>query len=157
MAKHEMVVAHIEKLLEKITGDGHIAADDEGDWHFDFETSQVLVRVMPGDDPYVLVYAGAAMNVQVSPDLYEFLNGVNSQLRMARSYWQEGTVFVEMETLGNTIDQDELAALIETMGQAADAFGPKIVELFGGKTPHEPTSNDVQSTAAETPGSGGYL
>ena len=137
MAKREMVVAHVEKLLERITGNEKLNASADGEWPFTYETSNVIVRVMQGDDPLVFIFGAAALEVPDVPDVYKHLNDVNAKLRFARCYWQEGTVYIETELIGDTVDYEELGTFMNNVGSACDSFGPEIAASFGGHTHHE--------------------
>lgn len=119
--KLEALQAHVEKLLERITGINELSVDEDGNWlHFPFKRSVLYVRCIDHDRPRVFVYGLAAVDVPKSAELFLSLNEVNSQLRYTRSYWADGTVYIEMEHLGETLDREELESLFYSVGHAAD-------------------------------------
>lgn len=156
--KLEALHAHVEKLLERITGITELSTDDEGNWlNFPFKRSVVYVRCVDHDAPRVFVFGVAAVDVPKSAELFLTLNEINSQLRYSRCYWGDGSVYVEMEHLGETLDFEELENLFYAIGRTADHFGPLIVEEHGGHTPLDGESGSKADPPAAEKGTGLYL
>jgi hypothetical protein len=156
MAKREMVEAHVEKLLERITGSDDLKRDDEGDWPFGLNRGVMYVGVRGDHDPHVQVWGVAAVEVPEGPDLYKSLNETNNVVKFSRALYRSGEVLIATELVGESLDLEELQVAIDRIASGADHFGPKIVEACGGRTlkQEQPTSTDDRETP---PAVGQYL
>lgn len=161
--KLEALHAHAERLIRRATGVPELLTDDDGNWlGFPFGRSLVFVRALDHEEPYLLVYGVAANEVEPSAELYEFLNETNSRLRYCRAYLLKGTIYVEIELLGESLDYEEFDNAMTRVGRAASYFGVQAVERFGGATPLDDGDSSAESvsvppTAAGSHGTGGYL
>jgi hypothetical protein len=135
MAKREMVEAHVEKLLKRITGKDDLSRDSDGDWPFALNRAFMYVRVSGDTGPTVRVVGVAAHSVAEGPELFAQLNEINNTIEFSRAFWQDGTVFVTTELVGESLDIEELDTALQRVSSGADFFGPKVVEKCGGETP----------------------
>lgn len=128
-----MVTSHVETLIERVTSSDKAQPDQDGDYPVRFRDALYYVRVAGTDTrPIVRVFSVAVADIQPSPGLYEMINEINSQIGFCRCFWVAGQVLVESEHLGMTINTADFYELAESVGVAADHFGPKIAERFGG-------------------------
>ena len=136
MSKTDMVRAYTEILLKQVIGADTIEPDHDGDYPVRYQSALYYVRIDPGrrDDPVVQVFAVAVDKVKPAPPLYEALNEINTQLRFARTFWVGGQVLIEAEMPGMSLSPDNFASACRTVASAADYFGPRLAEGFGGKT-----------------------
>ena len=157
MSKTEMVRAYAESLLEQFVSTDKVKPDNDGDYPVRYQSALYYVRIDPGrrDDPVVQVFAVAVDKVEPGPSLYEALNDINTQLRFARAFWVRGQVLIEAEMPGMSLSPDGFAGACQTVASAADHFGPRLAEQFGGKTAFE-DDKDAGYQVSEV-GSGGYL
>jgi hypothetical protein len=156
MAKKEMVEAHVEKLLKRITGNDDLKRDADGDWPFDLNRAFMYVRVSGDTGPTVRVVGVAAHSVPEGPDVFGQLNEINNSIEFSRAFWQNGTVFVTTELVGESLDIEELQMALNRVASGADYFGPKVVEMCGGETP-TPESPPPSNISEPVVGSSGYL
>jgi hypothetical protein len=139
--KLEALNAHVERLLKRATGIDELKTDDKGEWlGFPFGRIIEFVRVVDFEQPRAFIYGVIVQNLQASPELYEYLNEVNSRIRYCRAYVQEGTVYLEIELLGEALDYDEFGNAMTSIAAAGNEFGPVIVEKFGGELPVAPAT-----------------
>ena len=136
MSKTEMVRAYTESLLKKILGADTLRADADGDWPVRYKSALYYVRVDPGrnDEPVVQIFAVVLANLASSPALFEELNVVNTRLRFARAFWVNDQVLVESEIVGEAMSMSGFANSCDVVAEAADHFGSRLAERFGGTT-----------------------
>jgi hypothetical protein len=136
MSKTDMVRAYAESLLKQILGVEQVMRDGDGDYPVRFESALYYVRIDSGahDHPVVQVFAIALAELAPSSELFEELNRINSKLRFARTFWVADQVLIESEMVGEELSLAGFSTACETVGGAADYFGPRLAEKFGGKT-----------------------
>ena len=102
MSKADMVRAYAETLLEQVLGTDKVLSDADGDYPVRRQSALYYVRIDPGrsDDPVVQVFAKALSEIAASPELYERVNEINTQLRFARIFWVREQVLIESEMPG---------------------------------------------------------
>jgi len=136
MGKSDMVRAYAESLLKQILGTNELQRDPDGDYRVRHESALYYVRVIPGvhDDPIVQVFAIVLADVAPVPKLFERLNTVNTQLHFARAFWVGNQVLIESEIVGEDLSLSGFEIACRSVARAADYFGPRLAEEFGGKT-----------------------
>ena len=136
MSKTDMVRAYAESLMKQLLGTDQIIRDADGDYPVRYNSAIYYVRIDSGsnDDPVVQVFAVALAEITPTPELFEQLNVINSQLRFARIFWVRDQVLIESEMIGVDLSLAGFSTACETVGGAADYFGPRLAEQFGGKT-----------------------
>src|SRR5690242_11023166 len=134
--KLEALNAHVERLLKRATGIVELQTDEKGEW-LGFPYGRIVehVRVVDYEVPRAFIYGVVVTGVEPKPELYEYLNEVNSQIRYCRAYALQGTVYFEIELLGEALDYDEFDNALQSIGDAGNYYGPVIVEKFGGELP----------------------
>ncbi len=123
-------------LLKQLLGAKDVTTDPDGDYPVRYQSALYYVRLDPGshDAPVVQIFAVALADVPSSPALLEELNLINSRLRFARIFWVREQVLVESELVGEELSLAGLGTACDTVGGAADYFGPRLAEKFGGTT-----------------------
>ncbi len=150
MSKVDMVRAYTESLLKQIVDTDEIMRDGDGDYPVRYKSALYFVRIDPGsnDDPVVQIFAIALAEIEATPELLEQLNVINSRLRFARTFWVQHQVLIESEMIGDDLSLAGFSNACEIVGSAADYFGPRLAEQFGGKTAFA----DEQDSDYEPPG-----
>ena len=145
--KLEALNAHVERLLKRATGIDELKTDDKGEWlGFPFGRVLEFVHVVDYEQPRAFIYGIVVNNVEPKPELYEYLNDVNSQIRYCRAYLLQGTVYFEIELLGEALDYDEFDNAMTAIAGFGNHFGPLIVERFGGEMPVAPPEEQPGKT-----------
>ena len=159
MSKTDMVRAYTESLLKQVLGIENVMRDGDGDYPVRFESALYYVRIDSGahDYPVVQVFAVALAEIGVGPELYEELNRINSQLRFARIFWVANQVLIELEMIGEELSLASFSNACQTVGGAADYFGPRLAEKFGGKTAFADEEGPDYRSRPEPPPPGLYL
>jgi len=101
-------------------------------------SAYVYIQVLPlePDRALVRLVAQLARGVEMTPDLAIKLLRLNARLRFgAFGYVAQGSCVVLAHTLlgGETLDADELTAVLTDLSMLADEFDDSIVEEAGGK------------------------
>jgi hypothetical protein len=147
-----MVTSHVETLIERITGVDKAMADHDGDYPVRYGDALYYIRVAGNDDrPIVRVFSTVVADIEPSPDLYEAVNEINSNLGFCRCFWVNGQVLIETEHLGMTIKTEDLYELTAHVASASNYFGPKLVDRFGGKLTFDDSKGE-QYVEPPTPG-----
>jgi hypothetical protein len=136
MSRTDMVRAYTESLLEQLLEVDKVHRDHDGDYPVRFRSALYYVRVDGGseDNPVVQVFATVLAEVASSAGLFEALNLINTRLRFARTFWVNDQVLIESEMPGDGLSLAGFSNSCNTVADAADFFGPRLAEEFGGKT-----------------------
>ena len=136
MSRADMVHAYAESLLEQVLKTDRVRPDKDGDYPVVYKSAQYYVRIDAGqnDDPVVQVFAKVLADVTPRAELFEQLNEINTQLRFARIFWVRDQVLVESEMPGMALSLEGLVNACNTVGGAADYFGPRLAEVFEEKS-----------------------
>jgi hypothetical protein len=159
MSKTDMVRAYAETLLKEVLGVETLKQDPDGDYPVRYESALYYVRIHPGtgDDPVVQVFAVALADVEPSPDLFARVNAINADLRFARAFWVKNQVLFESEMVGLELSLAGFEKACRTVGGAADYFGTKLSEEFGGRTAFAEEQDPGYEPPRNPPAPGLYL
>lgn len=152
----EMVRAYTESLLKQILGTDELIRDPDGDYRVRYNSALYFVRIVDKrfDDPVVQVFAIGVDKVAASAELFEALNGINTELNYARTFWLRQQVLFESEVAGKALSLDAFSRACGSVASAADHFGRLLAQRFGGNTAFD----DEKSVEYKPePGYPGYL
>ena len=93
-----MVVSHVEKLIERLTGTDKVKAGADGDYPSRYRSALYYVRVVRARLPVVQVFSVAVDGIAFSSGLARELNDINSREHYCRAFWVRDQVLVEAET-----------------------------------------------------------
>lgn len=159
MSKTDMVRAYTESLLKQILGVEQVFRDHDGDYPVRYKSAGFYIRIVDAGSlnlPVVQIFAIALDAIEATPNLLEQLNSINAGLSFARIFWVKGQVLVETERRGDELSLEGLDTACDTVGGAADYFGPQLAEKFGGKTAFADEEGPDYKTPSE-PRFPGYL
>jgi hypothetical protein len=153
--------AKVEPVLTAMLGHAP-HADNDGDFLFDHESTQVYVapRAGPGAPPIVRVFAITNVGVNLTPELGLFLSRLNFSLAFGRFALdvEHQAVWFDETLLGEHVTDEELRFTIDVVAQTADEWDDRIQQMFGGTTPRSAGVPAVASADPPAkPGQGGYL
>ncbi|NYG54941.1 T3SS (YopN, CesT) and YbjN peptide-binding chaperone 1 [Nocardioides perillae] len=107
--RKDFVQAHVEKLLERVIEQDHVAQDSDGDWPFPLlGGGRMWVGVQGDSDYYVWLRGHLGLDVPLSPQLLFEMNEVNGGAVFCRTFWREGVVVIEHELAADDLDLGEL-------------------------------------------------
>ena len=151
--QHDIARSHLETLIEQITGIEKAEPDADGDYRLPTERASFFARVMGESQPVFQLYSVVASGLEHTPDLFEALNELNTQLVFARAMVVDGQVMIESEVLAMSADQSVFRNLCRRIATASDNFGPTLVDRFGGESDFENSkSHDYETPQVDHPG-----
>lgn len=142
-------------MIERITGSEKAVPDPQGDYLIKTEGAGFFARVDGEEPPVIRVFSVVAAKVDKTPELFEALNSINTQLVFARTMWVEGQILFEGESLAMSTEDADFAQICRTIAMASDRFGPQLLQQFGGKPFFEETK--ATGYKAPEPDQPGYL
>ena len=96
----------------------------------------MIVRVL--EDPLcVRMFAPVLENVEAGDELVGRLNDMNANVRFARLFVLEGTVYAAVEVPASPLVAAHVTRACEGLGQVADETGVELEQEFGGRMPFD--------------------
>lgn len=133
MVRSEVIRPYLEKLLGEMLGSA-VVPDDTGAYPVRTGTGGYFISLDESGAPLVRVWTPVALGVRKSAKLLETLNQLNVSATGARAFWVDGQVVVATEMVAETLHPQDLHLACGAVGQAAERFGPKLADQFGGRT-----------------------
>lgn len=143
--------AQVDAALRRLLEVDEVSYDDDGDVPIRSGESMLYVRTVD-DSGLVAVFCEMLRGVTKSLSLLDAVNEMNTGLPFARAMVVDIGVMIAAEVEPGPELERSLARAIDTVALAADEWGPKLQERFGGST--HSTEAPVRAAAA---GSGPYL
>lgn len=142
---------HAEGVRRVAAGAPHRCDQDrrgrDGDYPVRYKDALYYVRVVGDGDPVVQVFSIAVEGIPGTPELYEELNTINSNIKFARVFWVRDQVLVERELVGEGVDPADFDNACEAVATITDHYGPLIAAKFGGKTAFaDEKTSDAEAT-----------
>lgn len=126
--------SHLETLIERFTGMEKALPDQEGDYFIPTQSAGFFARVDGEDLPVIRLYSIIAADLPPSPELFEALNEINTQLVLLRAMHLSQQVLIEGEVPALRADLEDFRSILQRVAHASDYFGPQVIEQFGGKS-----------------------
>lgn len=139
MSRSAVVQSHLEALMQQVLEVEELKVTDQGTINVSTEVAGYTARLRKNrEEPHIEVYSVAISGIAADPGLFEALNDANRTLSHCRIFWEsEEQVVVAGELLGASADVASLACLCEEVAWVADHGGPRLAEIFGGRTGEE--------------------
>lgn len=152
MTEHMWVRSHVERLLQDEWNVCRAKADPDGDYPWRAGTAACYVRVLGDPEPYVQVFAHAALDVKKSAKLLDELNQIQQRALSAAVRWDHGTVIVSQTLVPIGMDQTVLAQAMCAVSEVASDVGPMIAAVYGGETPFPVRSEGSEPAGGDSHG-----
>lgn len=130
----------LDQWLERTLKDAlgfKVQRDEDGDIAIPYGSVVVFVCQSDPESPFLEVFAPLLEEFHLSPEVYEAVNSINSQVSMAKAVVHADekviTLSAELPLVG-PLSADELMMTIELVAEAADHFDSLLQKRFGGKT-----------------------
>lgn len=133
MVRSEVIRSYLEKLLGEMLGSA-VVPDETGAYPVRTGTGGYFISLDESGAPLVRVWTPLALGVRKSAKLLETLNQLNVSATGARAFWVDGQVVVATEMVAETLHPQDLHLACGAVGEAAERFGPKLADQFGGRT-----------------------
>lgn len=151
--QNQIATSHLETLIENMTGTAKATPDRDGDYFIPTRGAGFFARVGGDEPPIIRLFSVMADEVPPSPELYEALNGINTQLSFLRAMHVRGQVMIEGELLALTAHPTDFGGVCGRIAHASDHFGPLVTERFGGTSLFERSKTaDYSPDRPEVPG-----
>lgn len=167
-AEHEAMVKlaavrdRLRPLLTNLLGH-EPATDADGDFVFEWQSTEVFVAPMavPGMPVVIRVFAITNVGVSVNPDLALFIARLNFGLVFGRFALdlEHAAVWFSESLLGDFVTDEGFRYTVQTVAETANEWDDRIAQMFGGFTHATAPTTEVTSSRRK-PGGGtdsGYL
>jgi hypothetical protein len=132
-APEAALAARVDAILRDYLETDEVIYDSDGDCGIRHGEAMVFVRVV--EDPgFVAVFSPVLRDVAPSPALYEAVNEINTQIRIARASLQNGVVVVAAEVDDRPAMQPHVVDALHAVASIANVWGEKLEAHFGGTT-----------------------
>lgn len=129
MISREMLLPWVEKCVMEALEADHVHSDNEGDYPITLQNTVAYVRldVDPARNPRVQIFAPILRDVKATPELFEKLNELNSELSYFRFRYIGGVVDALTEIAGESFRTEQLKVVLP----ALDAYAEQLAGLLG--------------------------
>lgn len=155
-ASADMVISHVETLIERLTGVDKAKADADGDYPIRYRSALYYVRVVRAWKPVVQVFSVAVDNIRFTDSLARDLNEINARLHFSRAFWVHDQVLVEAEHLGPSLTEADFHECAFNVARATDEYARGLAERHGGRLAFEEAKAPEYTSPADE-GVGFYL
>ena len=117
---------------------GRYEVTRDGSYSLRHGTTRLIInpRGLSGTDKTIAtIFAFVAIDVNVTNDLFKYLNEINKGITFGKFFVIEDKklVICQHSLLGGTLDKDELSVGIAAVAYTSDQYDEKIIKSFGGK------------------------
>ncbi|MGH8988674.1 MAG: T3SS (YopN, CesT) and YbjN peptide-binding chaperone 1 [Acidimicrobiales bacterium] len=123
----------VHAVVQSVLGLDQVLFDNDGDIPIRSHASVTYVRVLP-DAPVVRVFSPVLWDLGSPNDIEETLNDINRRTNWVKAIWDNGTVLLFSDVVGDPLAEAQLAAAINSVVQRADEVGPALQQRYGGRT-----------------------
>lgn len=134
-ASSESLDEWIEHTLESAYGIEKLQRDSDGDIPIPRGSSVVYVQKQDPESPFLEIFAPLVRGFRHSANVYEAVNTINAQVRMAKAtVIGDDLIMLNALLLTDTLSPRELLFTIDLVSDAADYFDTMLQKRFGGDT-----------------------
>jgi hypothetical protein len=94
--------------------------------------------------PCLRVFSAILENVEAGDRLLSRLNELNAEIRFARFFVLDGTVFAAMEMFTSPFVAEHVASACLQLGTLADEYGQALQKEFGGRIAFEDARDEPE-------------
>jgi Putative bacterial sensory transduction regulator len=113
-----------------------ISRDSDGDIPVPRGSSMLYIRPHDRESPFLEIFSPLIHDFRMSPEIYEAVNAINTQVPMAKAVvvGDGRVVLLSLMLLTDTLSATELLFSIDLVSGAADHFDTLLQKRFGGVT-----------------------
>jgi len=159
----EVIRPFVEQTVRGFLGVDELKVMDDGTIPIRAGSTAVNVRLVEGTGdgrPLLQVYSPVLHEVTSSPELLGRLNELNATLSFARTFLAGDVVYISMELLAESLDEEQVAHACALVSFAADHWDDELKDRFGGETFFGAEAGEGTTKGATDPSDdapGGYL
>jgi Putative bacterial sensory transduction regulator len=126
----------VEATLKDAYGLSEVRRDEDGDIPIPRGSAVLFIRRHNDESPFLEIFSPLVSGFRMSPEVYEAVNAINSQISMARaSVVSDGTLIVlSAELLADGLSRRAFIFALDVLSDAADHFDTLLQKRFGGST-----------------------
>ncbi len=126
----------IEATLKQAYELDEVKRDSDGDIPIPRGSAVLFIRPHDGESPFLEIFAPMLHDFQQSPQVYEAVNAINGQVRLAKAIVSnDGTsIVMQADVPAHTLSPPELLMAVDLVSAAADHFDTLLQKRFGGST-----------------------
>jgi hypothetical protein len=125
--------ARVREVVRSVLGVDEVLMDKDGDIPIRSQQSVTYVRVFP-DVPVVRVFSPVLWDLGNPSGIEEAVNDINRTTNWVKAIWDDGTVVLFSDVVGDPLAESQLAAAINSIVHRADEVGPALQQRYGGRT-----------------------
>ncbi|HTX63150.1 MAG TPA: YbjN domain-containing protein, partial [Acidimicrobiales bacterium] len=125
--------AQVKEVVRSVLGGADVLVDKDGDIPIRSEASVTYVRVFK-DVPVVRVFSPVLWDLGNPSDIAAAVNDINRTTNWVKAIWENGTVVLFSDVVGEPLAESQLAAAINSVVHRADEMGPVLQRKYGGRT-----------------------
>lgn len=145
----DMVISHVETLIEQLTGTAKAIPDADGDYPIRYRNALYYIRITRGPIPVIQVFSIAVDEADLTDALVHDLNEINAQLHFCRAFWVRGQVLFESEHLGASVTGADFNECALSVAEATDQFARGLAERHEGRLAFEESKEPEYRSAAD--------
>jgi len=119
-----------ENLLGAISDDP-MKRDPDGDYVITYGGAKFYARLIGEVRPVLQVFSVIATDLPPIPELYLYLNNLNSNIHFVRAFHFDDQVLIESEINIHELSANHFHAICRYIAEASDAIGAELVQTFG--------------------------
>ena len=106
-----------------------------GRYEVPYQSTRIVVQPLDWTKGRTLlrVVAPIATAVPESPELYRRLSELNNTIVLGKFYFDDGTILVEHNLLGESVDRSQFRAALTSVAHHADHLADLLLADFGGR------------------------
>src|ERR1017187_106195 len=131
------------KAVRKAVGNADLEVTEDGYVPQRFGSAAVRLRVLD-NPPCLRVFSPLLENVEAGDRLLSRLNELNAEIRFARFFVLDGTVFAATEVFTSPFVAEHVASACLQLGSLADKIGGTLQKEFGGRTAFEDARDEPE-------------
>ncbi len=129
----EELRAQVKEVVRSVLGVDDVLVDQDGDIPIRSQASVTYVRVFK-EVAVVRVFSPVLWDVGSPSDIEEVVNEINRTTNWVKAIWENGTVVLFSDVVGDPLAESQLAAAINSVVHRADEMGPALQQRYGGRT-----------------------
>jgi hypothetical protein len=134
MASVEVLRPYVEQKVADLLGVERVKKDKDGDIPIRQGSAVCFARLVDAPTgPMLRVFSPLVRGVQQSSDLLLRLNEINTSAPYVRFFWAEQMVYCGMDLMAETLQPEEIANALGTVGWHADRLDDLFKADFGGE------------------------
>jgi hypothetical protein len=119
------------KFLETIS-DSPLGRDPDGDYVISYSGAKFYARLLGEVNTVVQFFSVVAADLPAIPEIYVYINELNSKINFVRAFHIENQILIESEFHLRNLNHETFDFACRHIARESDNFAEEIRSLFGG-------------------------